>query len=120
MIVSEFENSDLTRQEIAEKYGIRCPSSISNWKKILESTGISVPLYAKPKSNNAMDSKKPQTPPDEKRYSTTEEELEALRAELVLTRSRLAWQEKRTLALETLIEVAEEHGMPIKKCGAKQ
>lgn len=121
MIVSEFETSNLTRAEIAAKYGIRCPSSISNWKKTLEREKSCVPLQSKPKKSVSMGSNNERTEDSaEKNYSSLEEEVKALREELSRTRCQLDWQAKRTLALETLIEVAEEHGMPVKKCGAKQ
>ena len=46
-ILHEYETSDLTGAEIAQKYGIKSASTISTWKSRLYNSKKVVPLQAK-------------------------------------------------------------------------
>lgn len=115
-IVEEYENSALTGLEIAQKYGIKNPSLICNWRTRLfekssdlendkknvtfASTNDSSTLYS--------DAMKNQTP----------EELEAENKRL---QKELELAQLQNKALNTLINIAERQGIQIrKKSGAKQ
>lgn len=121
VILADYESGNFSQKEIAIKYGILNPNLISVWANRLKKSGKRVSLPKKravvPQTHTFQPT---QTLMAKKETKTPEEELRQLREQLLETRKALDWEKKRNLALETLIEVAEEHGMPVKKCGAKQ
>ena len=118
-ILAEYESGNFSQEELAFKYGIGknviavWRFRLKNQKKIVSLPKVKTPATVEyqPTIENIPMAKHPKNP---------EEELQHLREQLIETRKALDWEKKRNLALETLIEVAEEHGMPVKKCGAKQ
>ena len=104
-IVHEYETSDLTGAEIARKYGLNSGSTISTWKRRL------------------YNSKKCSTFASENTNRRTMEDAERQRllAQIAGLQHQLEKSEMQNLALNTLIDVAEEQGLQIrKKSGAKQ
>ena len=104
-IIHEYETSDLTGAEIAHKYGLNSGSTISTWK------------------NRLYNSKKSSTFAGENKSRLTMEDAERqqLLAQIAGLQHQLEQSEMEKLALNTLIDIAEEQGIQIrKKSGAKQ
>ena len=104
-ILHEYETSDLTEAELARKYGINSRMTIANWKRRL------------------YNSKKCSTFAGENTNRLTMEDAERQRllAQIAGLQHQLEKSEMEKLALNTLIDVAEEQGLQIrKKSGAKQ
>ncbi len=109
MIIKEFELGTMTAAEVAQKYGLGNPSTIGSWKIRLQNPKKSC-NFAAGNDTKVVDEK----PMSEK----TKAELEA---ELAKVKKELEWSKLQTKALETMIEIAEEQGIQIrKKSGAKQ
>ena len=104
-IVHEYETGDLTYAELAQKHGLPCGSTIATWRSRLQDSKKSSIFAADLKSRRVM-------------QDAERQELESQIADL---KQRLHKAEMQNLALNTLIDVAEEQGLAIrKKCGAKQ
>ena len=116
LIVKEFQESNLSGKEIAEKYGIKYPSVITNWKNRL--SGEPKRLRKPKKSSTFAAEIVPQVADSEPMKKKTPEELEA---EVKRLTKELEWAQLQNKALNTLIDIAEEQGIRIrKKSGAKQ
>lgn len=104
-IVHEYETSELSYGELAKKYGISSAATIAKWRNRLQNSSKSITFATeKGKLRNMTDAER--------------KEFESQIADL---KDRLHKSEMHNLALEALIEVAEEQGLAIrKKCGAKQ
>ena len=104
-IVHEYETSELSYGELAKKYGISSAATIAKWRNRLQNSSKSITFaIEKGKLRNMTDAER--------------KEFESQIADL---KERLHKSEMHNLALEALIEVAEEQGLAIrKKCGAKQ
>ena len=120
LIVAEYLTGELRPKELCLKYGIITPSVLPMWAKRmgLSKKSVTLPRVKAPVTMEYKSS--PETSIMAKFPKNPEEEVNQVRKELLEMRRALDWEKKRNLALETLIEVAEEHGMPVKKCGAKQ
>ena len=104
-ILHEYETSDLTGAEIARKYGLNSGSTISTWKRRLYNSKKSSTFAGENKSSRAME----------------DAERQQLLAQIAGLRHQLEKSEMEKLALNTLIDIAEEQGIQIrKKSGAKQ
>ena len=104
-IVHEYETSNLTLAEISAKYGILGSSTISQWRHRLYNSKKSSTFAGEIKTGIVMNDPERQ-------------ELEHQIADL---ERRLQKEQMKNLALNTLIDVAEEQGIQIrKKSGAKQ
>ena len=104
-IVHEYETSDLTGAEIARKYGLNCGSTISTWKKRLYNSE-KCSTFAGENTN---------------RRTMEDAERQRLLAQIAGLQHQLEKSEMEKLALNTLIDIAEEQGLQIrKKSGAKQ
>ena len=102
-ILHEYETSDLTGAEIARKYGLNSGSTISTWKSRL------------------YNSKKSSTFENKSSRAMEDAERQQLLAQIAGLRHQLEKSEMEKLALNTLIDIAEEQGIQIrKKSGAKQ
>lgn len=109
MIIKEYESGTMTAAEVAKKYGLNGPNLISVWRRRLQNSPKSR-TFAVENGTKVVNQK----PMSEK----TKAELEA---ELAKVKKELEWSKLQTKALETMIEIAEEHGIQIrKKSGAKQ
>lgn len=108
-ILHECEISELSERAIALKYGIYGHSTLSKWRKKLDNCEKNRTFTAENSSQVAADvPMKKQTP----------EELEA---EVKRLTKELEWAKLQNKALNTLIDIAEEQGIRIrKKSGAKQ
>ena len=104
-IIHDYETSDLTGIEIAHKYGMKSASTISTWKNRLQNPKKSSIFAADCKRSRAME----------------DAERQELKSQIADLQQRLHQSEMQNLALNTLIDVAEEQGLQIrKKSGAKQ
>ena len=93
-IVREYETSSLSGAEICAKYGIENPKLVCSWRSRLLNSPKSITFAHSKESNTPMDDAKDR---------------------------RIAELEQQVLALNTLIDIAEEQGIQIrKKSGAKQ
>lgn len=112
-VVMDYVNSGKTVPEVAHKYSVSARSLerwIKEYKEILYNEKKVVSLHRESKTiDEAM------------KYSTPEEEILALKEELSKTKKALAQSELKQKALEALIDVAEDAGIPIRKnSGAKR
>ena len=108
-ILHECEISNESESAIARKYGIFGHSTLSKWRKNLEKCA---------KSSIFASEIMPQVADSEPMKKQTPEELEA---EVKRLRKALEWAQLQNKALNTLIDIAEEQGILIrKKSGAKQ
>lgn len=108
-IVQEYETSDLTLPELCQKYGIKSQSCITNWR-------------AKFRKSSKNISFAPGIAPRDASEPTMREKTNAeLEAELARVKKELEWSKLQNLALNTMIDIAEEQGIQIrKKSGAKR
>ena len=115
-IIEEYEKGALTGKEISEKYGIKYPSMIFNWRKRLQKPHVY--LRKSEKSSTFAAEIKPQVADEVPMKKRSAEELEAENKKLS---KDLEWAELQIKALNTLIDIAESQGIQIrKKSGAKQ
>ena len=115
-IAIEYYTTDVSAKEICQKYGLSSHTVLCNWVKKyikdVKSPEKVLPLHRRPASYIP-----PGLPSDMAKTSKAPNELEGRIAEL---EKALKWEQMRTHALETMIEIAEEQGMKIrKKSGAK-
>ena len=115
-IIEEYEKGVLTGKGIAQKYGIKYPSLIFNWRERLLNPHQG--LRKSKKSSIFAAEIAPQVADDVPMKKQTPEELEA---EVKRLTKELEWAKLQNKALNTLIDIAEEQGIRIrKKSGAKQ
>lgn len=112
-VVMDYVNSGRTISAIAQKYEIS-DRTVKRWikeyKEILFNEKKVVSLHRESKTTD-----------EPMKYSTPEEEVLALKEELSKTKKALAQSELKQKALEALIDVAEDAGIPIRKnSGAKR
>lgn len=101
-VVLEYLNSDISYKAIKQKYGIKGNGCISNWKRKF---GLSNPSEEQLMLNKSMSKEIEKT--------ARERELEAKVKEL---EGALAHEKLRTLALNTIIDIAERDlKIPIRK-----
>lgn len=107
-ILQEYITTDASILELQKKYGIKSRNSVHHW---MRKFGLKTPSEGEVKLNSAMAKEKDKTP---------QERL--LEAENKKLKQELEHEKLRTLALTTLIDVAErELKVDIrKKRGAKQ
>ncbi|MCQ2385051.1 MAG: transposase [Paludibacteraceae bacterium] len=109
MIIKEYESGTMTAAEVAKKYGLNGPNLISVWRRRLQNSPKNCTFVVE--NGTKVVNQKPMS-------EKTKAELEA---ELAKVKKELEWSKLQTKALETMIEIAEEHGIQIrKKSGAKQ
>lgn len=112
-VVMDYVNSGKTISAIAQKYEIS-DRSLERWIKEYKEN-----LFNEKKVVSLHREFK--TADDPMKYSTLEEEILALKEELSKTKKALAQSELKQKALEALIDVAEDAGIPIRKnSGAKR
>lgn len=108
-VVHEYLNSDLSQKELLEKYSITGASNITNW---MRKFGFETPFGPFVKRHTTTMSKLDKKTPQELALEARIQELE----------KALKFEKLRSLALDTMIEVAEEQ-LKIsirKKPGTKQ
>ncbi len=110
-IVHEYLNSDLSQKELLEKYSIAGASNITNW---MRKFGFETPLGQTTRRQHHATTMS-------KSDKKTPQEL-ALEAKIQELEKNLKFEKLRSLALDTMIDVAEEQ-LKIsirKKPGTKQ
>ena len=104
-IIHEYETSSLTYEELAKKHGLPRGGMIAKWRSRLQNPKKSSIFAADCKRSRAME----------------DAERQELKSQIADLQQRLHQSEMQNLALNTLIDVAEEQGLQIrKKSGAKQ
>ena len=98
-IVHEYETSDLTYAELAKKYGLSSASIVAKWRDRLQNSSKNVTFAAEKGKPRKM----------------TDVERKELEFQIADLKERLHKSEMHNLALEALIEVAEEQGLAIRK-----
>ena len=113
-IALEYVNGNKPMHEIAFKYGVKSTASIFNWvaKFGLRKKALSLPK--KPKTTSEM--AKREGIKVDRPMTISELEEENLKLQMQLKKAQA-----QILALNTMIDIAEEQGMDVrKKSGAKQ
>lgn len=119
-IAIEYLQSGARREEIALKYGLPSVQTVSNWvncyltpyeiKNKCVSLPAEKPISSEEMMNSADETNKAQA-----------SRIEALEKQVKLLEAKLKKSQDRNLALNTLIDIAEEQGIRIrKKSGVKQ
>ncbi len=109
-IAMDYLSNDLTRSQTAEKYGLPTPAVISQW---VRKFGLS-------EKNLSLPDESILTTMAKKHEIETLTEQEA-RERIRQLEAELGIAKMQVLALNTMIDIAEEQGYPIrKKSGAKQ
>ncbi len=108
-IVHEYETTNLSLPELCQKYGIKSISCITNWRASLR------------KSTKSISFASGSIPKDACEPFMQEKTITEIEAELAQTKKELEWARLQNLALNTMIDIAEEQGIRIrKKSGAKR
>jgi len=108
-IIKEYETSPLSGKEIAQNYGLKGPNIICMWRTRLQESSKNDTFAADHDTKVAVEE-----PMKEKSRAELESELAKVKKEL-------EWAKLQNLALNTMIDIAEEQGIRIrKKSGAKQ
>lgn len=115
-IATEYYTTDASAKEICLKYGLSSHVVLCNWvKRYIKNAGNAQNLLPLPRKS--VSDIIPGLPSDMAKTGKDPKELEARIAEL---EKALKWEQMRTHALETMIEIAEEQGMKVrKKSGVK-
>lgn len=104
-IVNEYETSELSASEIAYKYGLSSPSVLFMWRSRLRESEKVITFATENKIKVSMQ----------------DSERKAYERRIVELEKRLRKAEMQNMALNTMIDIAEEQGLPIrKKSGGKQ
>jgi len=107
-IVKEYESCVLSASEVGEKYGIS-GSLLSKWRQRLSMSSESSKFGVESSIRETTD------------IDMKDKSREELEAEVKRLRKELEWSKLQTKALNTMIEIAEEQGIQIrKKSGAKR
>lgn len=110
-IIKEYFVGEESSKEIAEKYKIK-PSTLRVWINRYSESEKSVSLPVQSKQSSTM---------AKKQVPNLEQENAELKRQVKDLLASLKHSEMQNLALNTLIDIAEEQGMEIrKKSGAKQ
>jgi transposase-like protein len=107
-VVQEYLETDMSQQEVMQKYNIRGSNCITNWMRKFD---LQAPSRQQIELQRTMTKQKEKTP--------YEQELEAKVKKL---EQQLDYEQLRTLALDTMIDIAERD-LKIsirKKSGAKR
>ena len=107
-IIKEYETSSLSGTEVARKYGLNSRNVIAMWRYRLQDS----------KKGSIASGNDTKVVGDKPMAEKTKAQLEA---ELAQVKKDLEWAKLQNKALNTLIDIAEEQGIQIrKKSGAKQ
>lgn len=110
-ILREFLTGDMTAQELGGRYDVN-PRTIYVWVNRMRKEGKSVSLPSEHQKEEIMARAKKMDP---------SEENELLKKRIRELEASLHHEELKNLALNTMIDIAEEQGIPIrKKSGAGQ
>lgn len=110
-VVREYLTTNKSSKEIGQIYGVD-PVVVRQWTSRMRNDENFVPLLSNSKSSTTMSKKEGLTEEDEKQL---------LRDRIKELEKKLKESEMKVLALNTMIDIAEEQGVQIrKKSGAKQ
>ena len=122
-VAVEYLQTGVKRQDIAMKYGLPSVQSVSNWVNCyltpheIETKGVSLPPVNASTLGMAEGRKSSETVPLVDQSAT----IEQLQKQLCKLERQLKFERDRNHALNVLIDIAEEQGIPVrKKAGAKQ
>ncbi len=122
-IAREYMENELTVSETARNYGIS-PRSLERWVKNLRMSKkkcIFASRKRKPEEAKQVLSVSQASVETQNTLDMKPKSVEELERELARVQKELAYEKLRVIALNTLIDVAERNGMPVrKKAGAKQ
>ncbi len=122
-IARAYLENDLTLAETALMYGISS-RSLDSWVKNLRMSEKNVNFAVRKRKQRMAEAilSQPQTSAENPKSSDMQpKSVEELERELARVKKELAEEKMRVIALNTLIDVAEENGYRIrKKSGAKQ
>lgn len=111
LIILEYLNGEMSQKQLSEKYGIRCPTLISEWLAKYKKEKNLVSLPPEPVKNNTV----------MVTIDTEGKGEEELRKLLVQKEAELQRKTMELEALNKLIEIAERNGISIRKnSGAKR
>ena len=122
-VAVEYLQSGEERKVIAMKYGLPNVQTISNWVSLyLTPHEIETKCVNLPRVNvNAVEMAKVETPQPQVPLESQQAVIEQLQKQLQKLEQRLQFEKDRNYALNTLIDIAEEQGIKIrKKSGVKR
>lgn len=116
----EYMQSGMSRKEIAVKYGLPSVNTVSGWiNSSLSPVEIKEKCASLPQVTNPEE-----TMMEQKETNMTADQLstiDALQKQIAKLEKELKYAQDKNLALNTLIDIAEEQGIRIrKKSGVKQ
>jgi transposase-like protein len=122
-VAVEYLQSGEERKVIAMKYGLPNVQTISNWVSLyLTPHEIETKCVNLPRINvNAVEMAKVDTPQPQVPLENQQAVIEQLQRQLQKLEKQLQFEKDRNYALNTLIDIAEEQGIKIrKKSGVKR
>ena len=122
-VAVEYLQSGEERKVIAMKYGLPSVQTISNWVSLyLTPHEIETKCVNLPRINvNAVEMSKIETPQPQVPLEKQKAVIEQLQKQLQKLEKQLQFEKDRNYALNTLIDIAEEQGIKIrKKSGVKR
>ncbi len=122
-VAVEYLQSGAERKVIAMKYGLPNVQTISNWVSLyLTPHEIETKCVNLPRINvNAVEMAKVETPQPQVPLESQQAVIEQLQKQLQKLEKQLQFEKDRNYALNTLIDIAEEQGIRIrKKSGVKR
>ena len=122
-VAVEYLQSGEERKVIAMKYGLPSVQTVSNWVSLyLTPHEIETKCVNLPRVNvNAVEMAKVETPQPQVPLESQQAVIEQLQKQLQKLEKQLQFEKDRNYALNTLIDIAEEQGIKIrKKSGVKR
>ena len=122
-VAVEYLQSGEERKVIAMKYGLPSVQTISNWVSLyLTPHEIETKCVNLPRINvNAVEMSNVETPQPQVPFEDQQAVIEQLQRQLQKLEKQLRFEKDRNYALNTLIDIAEEQGIKIrKKSGVKR
>ena len=122
-VAVEYLQSGEERKVIAMKYGLPNVQTVSNWVSLyLTPHEIETKCVNLPRVNvNAVEMAKVETPQPQVPLESQQAVIEQLQKQLQKLEKQLQFEKDRNYALNTLIDIAEEQGIKIrKKSGVKR
>ena len=122
-VAVEYLQSGEERKVIAMKYGLPNVQTVSNWVSLyLTPHEIETKCVNLPRVNvNAVEMAKVETPQPQVPLESQQAVIEQLQKQLQKLEKQLQFEKNRNYALNTLIDIAEEQGIKIrKKSGVKR
>ena len=120
-VAVEYLQSGEERKVIAMKYGLPNVQTVSNWVSLyltpheIETKCVNLPRI------NAVEMAKVETPQPQVPLESQQAVIEQLQKQLQKLEKQLQFEKDRNYALNTLIDIAEEQGIKIrKKSGVKR